>query len=213
MNISKFNVRQDILTPNSWLHQVIQSFVNAENVSIAHLLYEQRVLEHDPTSNTPYIGGQAFVVTDSNPAITFGDLYLLLTTLSKTPVAFPPVQPVFMLVLAHVLELYVYAQLKLSWLLPALTGDIAQIQPSLFNISNTFAIADDARARKSPEQGGLGYQAPLTTMDGLCKQLLDWNQRVPGKVAVEAKEEITVGPLKVTENGVDVNVAVPVQKV
>ena len=206
-------LEENILTISSWLHQVIQSFVNAENVSIAHLLYEQRVLEHDPASSTPYIGGQAFVVTDPNPAITFGDLYLLLNTLSKTPVSFPPVQPVFMLVLAHVLEAYVYAQLKLSWLLPVLTGDLAQIQPSLFNISNTFVVADDARARKSPEQGGLGYQPPLSTMDGLCKQLLDWNRRVSssGKGAVE--EEVTVGPLRVTENGVDVNVVAPVQKV
>ncbi|KAJ5083661.1 hypothetical protein N7456_013088 [Penicillium angulare] len=199
-------------TSPTWLYNVIQSFVNAENVSIAHLLYEQRLLEQSqPGSTLPNIGGEAFVVTDPNPAISFGDLYTLLCTLSKTPVHFPKIQPVQMLVLSHILEVYSYIQFKyLPWLLPAIKGDLAQIQPSLFSISDVFAIADDSRARKSPEQGGLGYNPPLTTIEAMCKQLLDWNEKADAKkVFVEEK----VGPLRVTEEGVDVNVAAPVKKI
>ncbi|KAJ5703959.1 3-beta hydroxysteroid dehydrogenase/isomerase [Penicillium malachiteum] len=41
---------------------IMQSFVNAENVSIAHLLYEQRLIEQgQPSSFLPNIGGQSFV--------------------------------------------------------------------------------------------------------------------------------------------------------
>ena len=115
-----------------------------------------------------------------------------------------------MLAMSHVLELYSYIQIKyLSWLLPAIKGDLAQIQPSLFSISDVFAIADDSRARKSPEQGGLGYNAPLTTIEAICKQLLDWNEKADAK---ETFVEEKVGPLRVTEVRVDVNVAAPVKK-
>ncbi|KAJ5710059.1 hypothetical protein N7493_009651 [Penicillium malachiteum] len=199
-------------TSPSWLHHVIQSFVNAENVSIAHLLYEQRLIEQSqPGSTMPNIGGQSFIVTDPNPAISFGDMYMLLSTLSKTPTNFPPIQPGPMLVMSHILEVYSYIQFKfLPWLLPPISGELAQIQPSLFNISDAFFIADDSRARKSPEQGGLGYNAPMTTMEGMCKQLVDWNKKVDlNSIVVEEK----VGPLRVTEEGVDVNVVAPVKKI
>ncbi|KAI9367944.1 hypothetical protein BJX61DRAFT_260532 [Aspergillus egyptiacus] len=161
----------------TWLPNTIQNFVNAENVSIAHLLYEQRLIEHTATpSALPNIGGQAFVVTDPNPAISFGDAYLLLTTLATTPIRFPRVNPLPMLVLSHLVEWYILLQhLYLSWL-PKATGDIAQLQPALFAVSNPHVIIDDSRARKSPQEGGLGYTPPLTTLDGMCKELDHWNR-------------------------------------
>ncbi|KAJ5948593.1 hypothetical protein N7454_001900 [Penicillium verhagenii] len=194
----------------TWLSHIIQSFVNAENVSIAHLLYEQRLIEQStPGSTLPNIGGQAFVVTDPNPAISFGDLYTLLSTLAKTPIAFPIVQPIYLFILAHFIELYCFVQHKyLSWLLPKVTGDLAQVQPSLFAISDVCIVADDARARKSPEAGGLGYNPPINTLDGMCKEVLHWNKNAIAKgIVVDEK----VGPLRVTENGVDVNLVAPVK--
>ncbi|KAL2824618.1 hypothetical protein BDW59DRAFT_162272 [Aspergillus cavernicola] len=161
----------------SWLSPTIQNFVNAENVSIAHLLYEQRLIEHTNNPSTlPNIGGQAFVVTDPNPAITFGDIYLLLTTLATTPIRFPEVSPLPMLILSHLVEWYILLQHLYLPRLPKATGEMAQLQPALFSISNPHIIIDDSRARKSPGEGGLGYAPPLTSLDGMCKEVENWNR-------------------------------------
>lgn len=187
----------------SWVRPIIQSFVNAENVSIAHLLYEQRLLEQSqPGSTLPNIGGQAFVVTDPNPAISFSDIYTLITKLSETPISFPTIEPLPMLLLGYLVEFYSYIQYAfLPWALPKITGDLAQIQPSLFAISDVHVIADDTRARLPPQKGGLGYNPPLTSLDGMCKQLLDWNQKAGVK---PNPVEDGSGPLTLTESGVDV---------
>ncbi|KAJ5585126.1 uncharacterized protein N7459_004926 [Penicillium hispanicum] len=199
-------------THKSWTRPIIQSFVNAENVSIAHLLYEQRLLEQgQPHSSLPNIGGQSFVVTDPNPAIAFADIYTLLVTLSKTPVAFPDVPPIPLFLLSYLVEAYVLIQYKyLPWLLPKLGSNLSQIQPSLFAIADVHCIAEDSRARKAPEHGGLGYNPPLTTLEGMCKQLLDWNAKAEvEKVSVDEKP----WPISVTENGLDVSVIAPEKKI
>lgn len=180
----------------TWTRPILQSFVNAENVSIAHLLYEQRLLEQSrPGAALPDTGGQAFVVTDPNPAIAFSDIYTLLTTLSKTPVAFPVVQPGLLLLLSYLVEFYVVVQHRfLSWILPRVTGDFEQMQPSLFAISDVFCFADDSRARKAPEMGGLGYKPPITTLEGMCKEAVEWNRKagfVEG-VDVSARKKVSV---------------------
>lgn len=170
------------LTTTSWTYDILHSFVNAENVSIAHLLYEQRLLEHSNDPDTlPNIGGQSFVVTDPNPAIAFSDIYLLLTTLSKTPVNFPRVPAIPFLILSHLIEWYALFQHQYCSWLPRVTGDLVQMQPSLFSVTNVHTFADDSRARKSPEQGGLGYNPPLDTLQGMCKEVLDWNEKVQVK--------------------------------
>lgn len=202
------------LTPsNSWTYPVIQSFVNAENVSIAHLLYEQRLLDHTASpTKLPNIGGQAFTVTDPNPAIAFSDLYLLMTTLAKTPIRFPRVAPVPMLLLSYLLEWYALLQhLYLPRLLPRITGDLEQLQPGLFAISDVHTFADDSRARKSPAEGGLGYVAPMTTLDGMCKQVLEWNRSAGAETVAAAADrgKLVVG---VSEEGLDVNLVVPSKK-
>ena len=67
----------------------------------------------------------------------------------------------------------------LSWLLPPLTNkDLLQLQPALFSVCNPHTIADDSRARERPELGGLGFSAPITTMDGMCREVEAWNRRV-----------------------------------
>lgn len=191
----------------TWLRPVMQSFVNAENVSIAHLLYERCLLEQSkPGSELPNTGGQAFVVTDPNPAIAFSDIYTLLGTLSTTPVSFPSVQPAPLMVFSYFVELYAVIQHKyLWWLLPRLTGDLAQMQPALFAISDVFCFADDSRAKMAPEMGGLGYQPPSTTLQGMCKEVAEWNRKAEAKVAgVVGKRAVSV-----TEQGVDVNLVSP----
>ncbi|KAJ5215084.1 hypothetical protein N7468_010763 [Penicillium chermesinum] len=196
----------------TWVRPIVHSFVNAENVSIAHLLYEQRLVEQSqPGTTAPDIGGQAFVVTDPNPAIAFGDIYTLLGKLSKTPVSFPTVEPILMLLLGYVIEFYSFIQhAYLPWLLPKITGDLAQVQPALFAITDVHVLADDTRARLPPHKGGLGYNPPLTTLDGMCKQLLDWNQKAGGD---PSPVEQHPGPLMLTESGFDVKTVPPANKI
>ncbi|CAI7647667.1 unnamed protein product [Penicillium glandicola] len=177
------NVTTDLHLRNggspTWARPILQSFVHAENVSLAHLLYEQRLIQQsEPGSQLPNTGGQAFIVSDPNPAISFDDLYTVLATLSKTPVSFPEVQPVLMLLLAYFVEMYAFLQYRyFSWL-PRLSGDIAQLQPPVFSIINVHVFADDSRAKLAPEMGGLGYNPPLNTLEGLCRRLVDWNKKV-----------------------------------
>ncbi|KAL4896528.1 hypothetical protein BDV59DRAFT_108314 [Aspergillus ambiguus] len=168
----------------SWTYDVIHSFVNAENVSLAHLLYEQRLIEHtNNPDDRPNIGGQSFVVSDPNPAVSFSDVYLLLTTLSKTPVNFPRVPAIPFFLLSYLVEWYAVFQHSYCPWLPRVVGDLAQMQPGLFFITNVHTFADDSRARKSPEQGGLGYAPSITTLAGMCKQLVDWNKHVKATVS------------------------------
>jgi hypothetical protein len=113
-----------------------------------------------------------------------------------------------MLVMAYFVEIYTYLQYKyLSWILPSLSGDIGQLQPSLFSIINIHVFADDSRAKLAPELCGLGYTPPLSTLDGLCRLLVDWNTKaekedaeVMGKKMqlglVEASEDVAVGAPK-----------------
>lgn len=183
--------------------------MNAENVSIAHLLYEQRLIEQTPERpHLPNIGGQSFVVTDPNPAVSFGDIYLLLLTLAKTPVQFPTVRPVPLFVMSYFVEMYTVIQhCFLPWL-PRVTGDLAQLQPALWAVCTVHTIADDSRARKSPEEGGLGYRAPITTLDGMCKEVHEWNRNFEKNVVdVENKP-----PVSLSAGGVDVNMAIPPKK-
>jgi hypothetical protein len=200
----------------SWVRPVIQSFVNAENVSLAHLLYEARLLEQSNPKNKntlPNTGGQSFVVTDPNPAISFNDVYTLLSTLSKTPVSFPTVQPLPFLLLSYLVEGYAYIQTALlPWLLPKVTGDLLQIQPSLFAITDVFCIADDERARRGPEEGGLGYRPVITTLEGMCKQLVDWNAKADAKKVAEIGGKVEAGSVSVGKDGVDVKIVAPETK-
>ncbi|KAL4949775.1 hypothetical protein BDW69DRAFT_69216 [Aspergillus filifer] len=176
----------------TWLPHVIQNFVNAENVSIAHLAYEQRLIEHTASPDTlPNIGGQSFIVTDPNPAITFSDIYLALTTLATTPIRFPYVPPVPMYILSYLVEWYVLFRHFYAPFLPAVTGDLNRLQPSVFSISNPHLIIDDSRARESAEKGGLGYNPPLTTLNGVCKEVVHWN-----RLAAEKGAEVVMGSVR-----------------
>lgn len=50
------------------------------------------------------------------------------------------------------------------------------LQPSLFNLIQIHLIFDDSRACKPAKDGGLGYKAPWTTMEALCKLVIEWQK-------------------------------------
>jgi nucleoside-diphosphate-sugar epimerase len=164
-------------TNPTWISNIVQSFSYVENCAIAHLCYEQRLVELLAGGTNPDIGGQAFVVTDPGPIPTFGDVYLTMTTLTNGECHFPNLSPTLMLLLAYMIEMYYRGR---HWLisagykrigerLPAVGGDLVNLQPSLFALTMIHLIFDDSRARLPAEKGGLGYKGPWTTLQGLHK--------------------------------------------
>jgi nucleoside-diphosphate-sugar epimerase len=159
----------------TWAFTIFQSYNYVENCALSHLLYEQRLIELlTPESKYPDIGGQAFYITDPGPTPTNGDVYTALETLSEGECHFPSMSPTAMLLLAHVIEFYYRIQQSLSttgwnWLLPKVSTDLINLQPSLFALVCVHLIYDDSRARLSPEKGGLGYVGSWTTMEGIHK--------------------------------------------
>jgi len=96
-----------------------------------------------------------------------------------------------MLLLSHIFELLhlarSFAPLSsfalvrgLGRLVPALNGDLVNLQPSLFALTMVHLIWDDSRARLPPEKGGLGYAPPWTTLEGLCK-LVEEHKKAGGR--------------------------------
>ena len=173
----------------SWISTVVQSFSYVENCAVAHLLYEQRLIELlKPGSKYPDIGGQAFCIADPGPTPTYGDVYTILETLSEGECHFPSLSPTAMLLIAHVIEFYYRIQQSLSaagwnWLLPKINGDLINLQPSLFSLTSVHLIFDDSRARLSPEKGGLGYVGTWTTTEGMHKTCQEHKSGVGRSVA------------------------------
>lgn len=106
----------------------------------------------------------------------------MIATLSVMPLTqtYPP--PVLMLILAYAIE--GWANLIINY--PVLTkvfgwkepsGDLAMLQPAVFTVS-AYTICDDSRARKSVEEGGIGYTGVTDTLTGFCEQMAVWNERV-----------------------------------
>ncbi|KAJ7487813.1 3-beta hydroxysteroid dehydrogenase/isomerase family-domain-containing protein [Mycena latifolia] len=163
----------------SWIGTSVQNFTYVENAAVAHLLYEQRLVELTNGGTNPDIGGQAFIVADPGPPPTYNDVYVALSTLESETV-FPAMSPTVMLLLAHMLEWYYLARIALltagssfAQRLPPLGGDIVNLQPALFNLVNVHLIFDDSRARLPAAQGGLGYRGAWTTLEALHKTVAE----------------------------------------
>ncbi|KAL0262499.1 hypothetical protein SLS55_001467 [Diplodia seriata] len=175
-----------------WIRHIVNPFVYTENVSLAHLLLEQRLITpaRDPASGKRVdIGGSAYTVTDPNPPIRYSDIAHLLHTLCVTPVKFVAVPPALMLVISHVVEFYTLLRHRyLPRILPPVAGDLALLQPALFAICCVHLSYDDSEARKRPEEGGLGYRAPWTSMEAMCRQVLAWNEEWNEKVGEKGKQ-------------------------
>ncbi|KAF2088860.1 3-beta hydroxysteroid dehydrogenase/isomerase family protein [Saccharata proteae CBS 121410] len=162
----------------TWIRHIAQTFVYVENASLAHLLFEKCILDCAAGKpEQPDIGGRCFFVTDPNRAITFGDLYNLLTELAESPIKFVYVPSALVLALSYPVEAYSLLQQRyLSSILPPVTGDLAILQPALFGISSVHVITDDSEAKKPPREGGLGYKPPFTTLEAFCIQMDEWNR-------------------------------------
>jgi nucleoside-diphosphate-sugar epimerase len=171
----------------SWAQDILQNFIYVENASLAHFCYEQRLIEKAQGSTNPDIGGQAFVIVDAGPPLTYGDIYTVLTTLTDGRTMFPRLSVTAMLMLAHVLErLYLLRSFatsssnpiirRLGQLVPGLTENLVNLQPSLFSLTVVHLIWDDSRARMSPDKGGLGYAPQWVTLAALCKLVAEHNK-------------------------------------
>ena len=160
----------------TWISTIVQSFIYVENCALAHLCYEQRLIELSQGSSNPDIGGQAFNVADPGSPPTYGDVYLAIEMLTDGETHFPSLSPTTMLLLAHLIELYylsrhflLSAGYAIAKMMPPINGDLVNLQPSLFAISVVHLIFDDSRARLPPEKGGLGYEGAWTTLEALHK--------------------------------------------
>jgi len=173
---------------STFMANIMQSFIYVENCSLAHLCYEQRLIELSHGGGNPDIGGQAFCVADAGPTPTYGEVYDAVTLISKGATVFQHLSCTTMLALAHIIEAYYLGRHflvqssfgALARLIPALSGDIVLLQPSIFSLVLVHLIFDDSRARAPPEKGGLGYDGSVTTMEGVCKVILE-HQKEGGK--------------------------------
>ncbi|TBU47054.1 NAD(P)-binding protein [Dichomitus squalens] len=167
----------------SWIWNILQSFIYVENCSVAHLAYEQRLIELARGSTHPDIGGQAFCIADAGPPPTYGEIYRGMTELTGGEVTFMRLSATAMLAFATLIEAYYLARhailrfpppfSALAKLVPALGGDIVYLQPSMWSLTQVHLIFDDSRARASPAQGGLGYDGHVTTLQGMCKVVVE----------------------------------------
>ncbi|EIN08886.1 NAD(P)-binding protein [Punctularia strigosozonata HHB-11173 SS5] len=182
----------------TWMGNVLHSFVYVENCSLAHLNYERCLIEIEKASqrgsgndehksDVTDIGGDAFTICDSGPAVTYGDVYTLLQTLTAGTTTFTTVSPTAMLLLAHLVEFYYLLRHRLikstsavsrlaGRCLPSVKGDILGLQPSAFPFTLSHLIFSDSRARLPLSSGGLGYRGPYTTSKGLCKLVEEYER-------------------------------------
>lgn len=153
------------------------------------MCYEQRLLALSNGSTCPDISGQAFTISDPGPPRTYGDAYTVLETLDGETF-FPRLSPTVMLLVAHIVEIVYLTRYfldsssrllrSLSYIVPEVKGDMINLQPSLFNLTQVHLIFDDSRARLPAEMGGLGYRGAYTTLEGLCKTVAE-HKRLDGR--------------------------------
>ncbi|KAI0694963.1 hypothetical protein BC835DRAFT_988614 [Cytidiella melzeri] len=177
----------------TWLRNIVQSFCFVENCSLAHLLYEERLIDIERGMSNPDIGGQTFCVADSGPPPTYGDTQRALNILSNGETTFPHFSPTTMLGVAQLVELYYLTRRFLlnsryacvARPMPPVVGEIVFLQPSMFALTNVHLIFDDSRAREPPEKGGLGYKGQCSTLVGMCQVVVNY-YRTGGQVTARA---------------------------
>lgn len=172
----------------TWIPNIVQHFIAVENCSLAHLCYEQRLVELERGGRNPDIGGRSFIVTDTGPPIAYGDCYRTIEILTGGNVKFQLLSPSLMLLLAHAIQVYYLTTHFLSQspnillrtvgaFLPRLPSLVINLQPSMWNLTNVHLIFDSSNARAPPESGGLGYQPLWNSLEGMCQLMLDYQSR------------------------------------
>ena len=190
----------------TWLTNNLIHFVDARNVALGHLWFEDALIKEADSAERKdedrsrkggqetakdSVSGKAYAITDPNPPVTYGHLYRLFTLLSHhtTPCRFPVVSPIPILLIAYIVE--AYSLLLKRWggmlgrLLPTPKGDLAVLQPALFNMSTAHFIYDggDEMARRD-----LGYKGVVGTLSGLCESVVEWNEGMEEKIGQITKE-------------------------
>jgi nucleoside-diphosphate-sugar epimerase len=173
-------------TNPTWISEFISSHSYVENTALAHLLYEQRLIAlsaPSPPKSLPDISGQAFNICDPGPTPTNGDVFTTLTTLTSGECHFTLLSPTFMHLLAHIVEFYYTLPSFFFTVLrfPRIKGNIINLQPALYNLTQVHLIFDDSRARLSPEEGGLGYSGAWTTLEGAHKTVKEHYKNLDGE--------------------------------
>lgn len=172
----------------TWVPNTVHHFISVENCSLAHLCYEQRLVELGCGGGNPDVGGRSFIVTDDGPPISYGDCYRAVEVLAGGNVRFQMLSPSMMLLLAHVIQMYYLTTHFLSQscnvllrvlgaFLPRLPNLIINVQPPLWNLTSVHLIFDSSNARARPEAGGLGYEPLGTSLEGICQLMLDYRSR------------------------------------
>jgi len=172
----------------TWIPNIVQHFIGVENCSLAHLCYEQRLIELGHGGKNPDIGGRSFIVTDAGPPIAYGDCHKAIEVLTEGNVKFQVLSSSLMLLFAHILQTYHLATYLLSQspnvllraagaFLPKLSAPIINLQPSLWNLTNVHLIFDSSNARARPEAGGLGYEPLWTSLEGICQAVSDYQAK------------------------------------
>ncbi|THU93314.1 NAD-binding protein [Dendrothele bispora CBS 962.96] len=164
----------------SFFANMVQNFIYVENCAQAHLCYEQRLVELSQGSSNPDIGGQAFTITDPGQAPMWNDMYAAIRHFTDGGFKATSVSPTVVLFIAYSMEVYYLTRhflcsSKLPLLphigkmLPALKGDLLNLQPPTLGLSLMHIIVDDSRARLPPEKGGLGFNGMYTTLEGVYR--------------------------------------------
>lgn len=170
---------------HSWVESVVQNFVHGINCAIAHLQFEAVLAAANADADSAHLrpqAGRPFCITDPGPPIYYGDMYRAMETLVTTPFRIVRVPPLPMLLVSYLVEWYNLlpvrgpAVLRKCW--PRLPGSggvaVAHLQPGLFSIC-THLLTDMRDAQRPVREGGLGYRGVLTTLEGMCQEILDWN--------------------------------------
>jgi len=132
-------------------------------------------------------GGRTFAITDPGDVPSFGDTYTVMRVCCGVAVTRLP--SILMLVMAYAIEAYTlllarFAALKAVGFAEP-TGNIALLQPAVITSSTVHQFAFDGPARKSVEEGGLGYEGVGTSLEGMVNQLVQYNQEVGRKPSWE----------------------------
>ncbi|KAK3984824.1 hypothetical protein QBC44DRAFT_300501 [Cladorrhinum sp. PSN332] len=176
----------------SWVPDVIQNHVHSRNVAAAHLQFEAALLSSNFPSGSeslPACAGRPFLVTDNGPPIRFHNVYIASNELCVKPIKLGHLPPVMMHAIAHILEpwslllaRFPFLTKRLGWKEPS--GPINQMQPATLAVT-IHSIVDDSKARKSVEEGGIGYRAAVDTLEGFVTQIMEWNEEVGGEKGVK----------------------------
>lgn len=147
-----------------------QSWIGVRNASLAHLHYEEALLGPHGTN----LAGKAFLVTDDGPPLRLSDVHKILDLASTTGlrVTYPP--PLLMLLGAYIVEAWSLAAASVPYvarLLGEPQDPVFLFQPAVFSVAVSAAV-EDSTARKSPAQGGFGYRAACTSLEGMIAQAM-----------------------------------------